>query len=192
MFFFFNILNVLKYFYLLNYYYYKCYIFDFNSHIFIEYATEEEAKLAVDKLSRKKINNEVCKMRIIDRYSRIYYMKKKYNFVSFLVNAEKYDRINQEVLDIANNTKIRHYRLKDSGNEHSIGRLDMEHSPSIDLVNDKEKKAKDDNSDPSLMKYFCLPMVDLISFPSIDVQFEGYGETSNFNYFKNKNDDTKW
>jgi len=153
-------------------------------------------------------------------------MKKKYNFITFLVTAKKYTELTEEVQLIASNTKIRHYKLKNDHTDTSeitSENIELPSSPLMDdsledyinSISDFEMKENENKKEKEIevdkekedsdiipteefkkgngtMKYFCLPMVDLIIFPSINGQFEDYGEVASFNYFKNKKDDNKW
>eukprot|EP00833_Pecoramyces_ruminatium_P004578 jgi/Orpsp1_1/1178610/evm.model.c7180000066036.2 len=56
------------------------------------------------------------------------------------------------------------------------------------LLNSEEPNA----SQSHIIKFFCVIMVDLIIFPSINAQFQSYGEILNFEYFKSEKDENKW
>jgi len=182
-----------------------------NRHSFVEYSKEEEAKKAQKEMNGTKIQDCSCRIRLVNRYSRIYYNKRKVGLIPFIIMIKqdplieeinkKYEKNENIELENNNSSSSNTYNTRSRSRSRSQSPLKNNHTKHKEIDNgEKEKETLNDlsiinNSEShssNHIKYFCVFMVDLFIFPTINTQFQTYGEVLNIEYFKNKNDENKW
>jgi len=182
----------------------------------IEYSNEDEAEKAANVMKGTSFYGKNCNARVINRYTRIYFNKKKYNFISFLNINELYNEVHGEfikknlsntttqnnndkaedttptsetstTLDVPESDPVTDFPNYNSdtdnvkyNNKHKQNEIEKEEQEQEQEFEEEEEE--DDDND--LVRYICLPSVDLVVFPHIDKQFKHYGEISLFNYFQ--------